>query len=172
MFVIYFSVLIAIKRAFYISHLMTRIDYSRYTLCYIIVAVFILVLLIIACIRIFGKPSATMRRYPPWISECPDYWDKVIHNGKVTCVRNESNANGRPVCNASPNHYNTNFSPPPQALYYNEGQQVNFNKSSLPDRCKWAKACDVYWEGISDVSCQDSNHFSQYATPTPLRPTS
>jgi hypothetical protein len=147
---------------------MTNIDYSRYTICYIVIIVYVFVLLVLAAIKVFGKPANVMRRYPPWITECPDYWDKVIENGKVYCKRNETNANGRKQCNAMQGNYNSGYNPPPQALFYTDGKEVQFNNSSLPDRCKWAKACDVYWEGISDVSCSDTRHFSQYAKPTPL----
>lgn len=152
---------------------MAKIDYSRYTIFYIIVIISILVLLIIAAIKIFGGPAAVMRRYPPWISECPDYWDKVIENGQVYCKRNVANPNGRSSCNASPGNYNsTHNKPPPQALYYTDGEVVQFNKSSLPERCQWSKACDVYWEGISDANCGDMQHFNQYTQPTPLTPSS
>jgi len=149
---------------------MVQIDYSRYTISYIIIIVFVLVLLIIAAIQIFGKPSSTLRRYPPWISECPDYWDKVIVNGAVSCRRSERNPNGRMQCSAAPNSYNASYSPPPQALNYIQDENVNFNRSSLVDRCKWAQACDVYWEGISDQNCTDTTHFSQYSLPARLSP--
>ena len=148
---------------------MANIDYSRYTLCYIMIAVCILVMLIIGAIKLFGGPEGTMKRYPPWISECPDYWIRTMgSDGTVYCQRDEANPNGRSTC--SSNSYNTQSSyKPPQQLIYPEGVPVPINNATMIDKCQWANACDIYWEGVSDVSCTDTSHFQSYTNPAKLK---
>ena len=138
------------------------------------IAVCILVMFIIGAIKLFGGPEATMKRYPPWISDCPEYWIRTIDSdGNVLCQRDDANPNGRVKCSSNPNDYNTQLSskPPPQQLMYQEGAPVKINQKgvSMGDKCQWAKACDIYWEGVSDVSCTDTTHFNNYVTPSNLK---
>ena len=143
---------------------MTNVDYGRYTICFVIIAVFVFVFLTISAIKLFGGTASVMRRYPPWLSECPDYWTKVHTRNGTVCQRDPANANGRETCNATPGSYNYTKRPPPSSLYYENGSAVPFSQASLTDRCTWAKACDVYWEGLSEVACTDNaDYFDQYS---------
>jgi len=139
---------------------MENIDLSRYTIALVIISVVILLFLTVMAIRMFSAPRTTMRRFPPWLSECPDFWVKEGDK----CVPDPHNANGRPVCNNDPGNSNEQVNwNVPQGLNYSEGEGVDFSKAPLNDRCKWAQACDVHWEGISDQSCTNNDdYFHRY----------
>jgi hypothetical protein len=81
---------------------MENIEFSRYTIALIIITVFILLFLTIVAIRLFSAPRTTVRRFPPWLSECPDFWVKEGNK----CVPDPQNANGRQVCNNDPGNSN------------------------------------------------------------------
>ena len=108
----------------------------------------------------FGAPVTTLRRFPPWISDCPDFWLKQGNE----CVPDSTNPNGRQVCNNAPGNFNDDVDwNVPSNLTYNLNEGVDFSTSSLSDRCKWAQACDVYLEGISDQACRNNeDHFQKY----------
>ena len=144
---------------------MVEIDYSRYTIAYVVIAVFVFAFLVVVSIQLFGGSPSGMRRYPPWISECPDYWQRRIGaNNEVVCVPNEKNPNGKINCNSAMGNYNPTYGKPPGSVRQVGGEGgVTFQNASLPDRCKWARSCDVFWEGISDVACKgNSKHFNKY----------
>lgn len=139
---------------------MAKIESARYTVALVIIAVVVFMYLTIIAIRLFSTPLTTMRRFPPWLSECPDFW---VKDGD-RCVPDTNNANGRQVCNNAPGNYNENVDwNVPEQLHYNLNEGVDFSKSPLNERCKWAQACDVHWEGISDQSCTNNDdHFQKY----------
>lgn len=138
---------------------MANIELSRYTVALVIISVFVLLYLTIVAIRMFAAPRTTMRRFPPWLSECPDFW---VKDGDK-CKPEPNNPNGRAVCSNHPNNHNEHVSwLVPSNLDYAQDEGVSFSNHSLRDRCKWAQACDVHWEGISDQSCTDQDHFHRY----------
>ena len=139
---------------------MARIDYSRYTVAFIIISVFVFIFLTVVSIRMFGSPSTTLRRFPPWLSECPDFW---LKKGNM-CVRDPKNPNGRQVCDNVPGNFNDNVDwTVPRNLQYSLNEGVDFSTTPLNERCQWAQACDVNWEGISDQACRNNeDYFKQY----------
>jgi hypothetical protein len=70
---------------------------------------------------------------------------------------------GLPKCghvNHSPD-YNYSFD---RKTTYNtlDGEaSVDFKGLSLKDKCRWSKACEVYWQGISDKPCTGAS-FKKY----------
>ena len=88
-----------------------------------------------------GKGSKV--RYPPWITECPDYWSS---DGLGGCKYHPNN--GNPVCN------NTGLSI--MADYDSTSEtplNPNLSKLSFVEKCKWSNKCGINWEGISDKPC-------------------
>ena len=137
---------------------MAKNDYSRYTIALIIIAVFVFIFLTIVAIRLFGTPVTTLRRFPPWLSECPDFWMKQGNK----CVPDPDNPNGRQVCNNEPGNMNPNVNwTVPRNLQYSLHDGVDFSQTPLNERCQWAQACDVYWEGISDQACRNNDDYFQ-----------
>lgn len=146
---------------------MPKINYSLYPVTYAIVAVIVFVTLTVISIKLFGQPKSMLRRYPPWIGECPDYWIRVVSpDGTVSCQRDPNNANGLGKCNVTAGNYVSTQSMPSSDLVYggtSQANTVNFKGVSLAKRCNWAKSCGVFWEGVSDVSCTDTDHFNKYS---------
>ena len=137
---------------------MAKIESSRYTVALVIIAVVVFLVLTIAAIRLFSTPLTTMRRFPPWLSDCPDFWIK--DGDKCKPDPKSSNANGRQVCNNQPGNYNEKVDwNVPAGLEYNLNEGVDFTGKPLNERCKWAQACDVHWEGISDQGCTNNDDY-------------
>lgn len=107
------------------------------------IVLFIYILYLINTVYAISDMKSTTQ-YPPWISPCPDYWS---NKGNNKCVRTQNN--GMLSC-ANQAGVNT-------ALNYDFSTQsanpVDFTNFSLKDKCNWANACKVYWEGINDNPC-------------------
>ena len=136
---------------------MARIIPGRYTIAIVLFVIIVFVVLTIAAIRVFGHTQPSLQRFPPWISECPPYW---TNEGNSTCSYNPNQPNGKPSCTAADELSDT--STVVKRLRYANSSPVDFSPATLSDRCKWAKKCGVYWEGISDQSCSDQTHFKKY----------
>jgi len=71
--------------------------------------------------------------YPPTIANCPDYWeDQSDSNNGAKCV-NVKNL-GNPSCSNS--------------MDFSTGQWMG--DSGKCNKSKWAKTCNLTWDGISD----------------------
>lgn len=143
---------------------MANIDFSRFTAVYIIVAVYAIIFLTVRAIAYFSQDSVTVKRFPPWLSPCPDYW---TYDGNNKCIKppNSTLSQGLPKCNAvhhSPD-YKFSFSGK-NAYNTTEGEAtVDFSNMDFPQKCNWSKACEVYWQGISDRPCT-ADSFKQYTS--------
>lgn len=137
---------------------MARILPGRYTLAIILFVIIVFIVLTIAAIRYFGHASPTLQRFPPWISECPPYW---VNEGNSKCSYNPNQPNGLAACKSELQGTSNRV----QKLAYAESSPVDFSSVPLKDRCVWAKKCQVYWGGISDQNCNDSNHFNKFSLP-------
>lgn len=138
---------------------MARIIPARYTLAIVLFIIVVFIVLTIGAIRLFGYTPPSIQRYPPWVSQCPDYW---INNGDGTCTYNTATPNGFPTCDSTTNSGKA----PASDLMYTPNKPVHVNKYSWKDLCKWTKSCDIYWEGISDQNCNDQKHFNNYSSPS------
>jgi hypothetical protein len=102
---------------------------------------------ILGMIYSFYSTKKDVINYPPWVSPCPDYW---ANTGNGKCEKVASNGNN--ICK------NINgVSPMLQYPDISGKSEVDFTKVSNVDKCKWANACNVYWEGISDKPCVESS---------------
>ena len=147
---------------------MVEIVVSKYTPAIVLFVIFLFVYFTVWAIRFFGHDESHVRRFPPWLSPCPDYW--THQNGR--CFRTTDAANGRDKCGPLRDNYNSQVGAPPnghQMAYTsvsdpstNESSGVDLSKFSWPDKCKWAKSCDIYWEGVSDKDCGDKDAFSEW----------
>lgn len=123
-----------------------------YTIIFTITVIIAIITLTFMAITMFlGREGAV---WPPDVSECPDYW---LANSDGSCTPQPSvgNIGSRP--NPPPAPFTcTTFVPNDN----NGGsyQNVLANKTDLTPsgpRCarqRWANACGVYWDGISDIS--------------------
>ena len=129
---------------------MARIIPARYTLAIVLFILVVFIVLTIGAIRLFGSTPPSIQRYPPWLSQCPDYW---TNNGDGTCTYNAATPNGKPTCSNGDD----------KNLHYTQTTKVPVNKYSWKDLCNWCGNCQIYWEGVSDQNCGDSKHFSNYS---------
>ena len=83
------------------------------------------------------------RRFPPWVSSCPDYWTQ---NSDGSCMK--AKANGNETCGNTSSITN-NLS----ANYSAINPSAKLQQLSWVDKCKWSRLCNVQWEGVSDKAC-------------------
>lgn len=100
----------------------------------VIIAVVIL-LIVLVFIGIALSNNKYGEKWPPVVGDCPDYWVDMSGNGEAC-----HNTKNLGKCNLS-----------------NEGEQgsMNFNQApfnsstGLCSKYKWAKGCQVTWDGIT-----------------------
>tara|TARA_B110000858_G_C17650651_1_gene402507 strand:- start:375 stop:704 length:330 start_codon:yes stop_codon:yes gene_type:complete len=90
-------------------------------------AIILLVLALIAFAVVLYNRKFN-QEYPPVTAECPDYW--VDMNG--TCLNQKSLGNAS--CN--------------KRMNFSQGQWAGDNGMCLKQ--KWAKACDLTWDGVTN----------------------
>ncbi len=94
------------------------------------IAVLLITLAIVALALYRGKSNA---KYPPVVGHCPDYWvDESTTNNGAMC-RNVK-ALGKAACPRTMNFSTMDY----------QGTAGECKKK------KWAKECDVSWDGISN----------------------
>ena len=101
-----------------------------------VATVAIVILIITLCIIGIALYRAKYHsKYPPVIANCPDYWDasgNLDISNNFVCV-NSMNL-GSSTCSNQ-----MNFSTPSWQ-----------GRNSLCQKYKWAKSCDLTWDGITD----------------------
>ena len=105
------------------------------------------VLLIIALIitGVLVMKALMNEKYPPIISDCPDYWDVTYNSDKNLVCKNVSTINrGRSGCN--------NY---PVSQFLLNGSTDN---DILCEKYKWSKKCDIAWDGVTNNKdvCQNT----------------
>ena len=80
--------------------------------------------------------------YPPIISDCPDYWDVAYDSAKNKICQNNSINSG--IANSSNNCRNY-----PVDLFKASGSSIN---DIICEKNKWAKRCNIQWDGITNNS--------------------
>lgn len=90
------------------------------------------------------------------------------------CYRIQGLDNGRDKCGPRKGEYNAEIGPPPngQKMAYTAVSDpsadptsgVDLSQYSWADKCKWAKSCDVFWEGVSDKDCGDRSAFNDWSS--------
>lgn len=74
----------------------------------------------------------TNRKYPPVVGDCPDYWDSAEEGGKQIC-KNTKNIG---TCGKTMNFLSPQF----------------VGMDGICNKAKWAKSCELSWDGITNVS--------------------
>ena len=98
-------------------------------------AIVVLIILLIF-IGISMRNSDASSVWPPIIGDCPDYWVDLSGNGEACFNSHSLGKCNLPGKGAEKNTKNFNVDP--------------FNSSNgLCAKYKWAKTCDVTWDGIT-----------------------
>ena len=91
-----------------------------------------LLILALILIAIFAYSDRSQAEYPPVLANCPDYWlDRSAGKGSQ-CI----------------NTKNLGSSGCKRIMNFSTGEWKG--KSGLCKKSKWAKACDITWDGISN----------------------
>lgn len=148
---------------------MATLVIGKYMPAIVLFVVFLFVYVTIWAIRYFGHDTPYVRRFPPWLSPCPDYWTHF----EGRCYRTMDAANGRETCGSQPGKFNPDAGPPPQGskMSYSAVKDmsqatpssgIKMSDFSWGDKCKWTKSCDIFWEGVSDQDCSDKKAFDDW----------
>ena len=115
---------------------------GNFNITVLIVATVLLILGLII-IGFFIVKSIEDSEYPPVISDCPDYWDvDFSNNGFIQC-----NKNNAPTNTGSSN---TAECPAYPTASFNDATKSDADKLCL--KHKWAKDCNIHWDGITNNS--------------------
>lgn len=92
----------------------------------IVAGVILLIILVIVLYLVRNSRNKVV--FPPYIDQCPDYWE-VVDVNKCNNVSNIGTCSGT-----------VDFS----------GQKYT-GPSGIKEKAKWAKGCGVSWDGITNV---------------------
>ena len=101
----------------------------------IIVAIIVLIIVLVA-IGVILYQSTTNATWPPYLSDCPDYWVDLSSNG-AACLNTHRLGKCNIPSKDNPNTMNFDVSP------FNDSTNGSCNKYN------WAKGCNVEWDGIT-----------------------
>jgi len=108
------------------------------------IVLFIAIILLILALIVFGSMLySDAKVYPPTDAQCPDYWiDMSGGIGTSGYCINEKNL-GKGSC--------------PNRMNFNTGMWTG--EDGLCNKLKWAKACDLTWDGITNnpTACSGDN---------------
>lgn len=101
-----------------------------------IATILLIITLIIIGINIYKKKYLMV--YPPVSADCPDYWLDESDGNASKCV----NAKNLGTCNNKIMNFSTS---------------MWAGNVGLCNKAKWAKACDLTWDGVtnSSIDCQN-----------------
>lgn len=119
---------------------------GNFNITVLIVATVLLILGLII-IGFFIVKSIEDSEYPPVISDCPDYWDvDFSNNGFIQCNKNNAPTNLGTI--------ETTRCPDTRLTYptasFNDATKSDADKLCL--KHKWAKDCNIQWDGITNNS--------------------
>jgi hypothetical protein len=100
------------------------------------IIIFIIMIILISVILYYNKYDV---KFPPTISECPDYWiDQGSNKGGINGVMTQKCVNVKNLGNLSC------------------GKEMDFTteewqgSNGLCNKYNWAKSCDLTWDGITN----------------------
>ena len=96
----------------------------------VVAIVLLLLVLIVVGVALYKKKYSG--DFPPVVGDCPDYWI-AINNGTNNICSNVKNL-GRAKC--------------PKTMNFNQPNWTGTN--GLCNKSKWARACDLTWDGITN----------------------
>ena len=106
----------------------------------------ILLILLLTVVGLMMKNKNRIDVYPPFQSQCPDYWG----------VNTDGTCNPNTTINRLPNSYNPKPSDLKKIRIDIPGGNVHdFSGNSLCDNKKWATQYSIEWDGVSNsiVKC-------------------
>ena len=118
---------------------------GNFNITVLIVATVLLILGLII-IGFFIVKSIEDSEYPPVISDCPDYWDVDFSNNLIKCENNNAAINKGSI--------DSTLCPASKLIY----PVADFNDATKSDadilclKQKWAKNCNIHWDGITNNS--------------------
>ena len=90
----------------------------------------IAIFIVLMCLIAVMMTSAKKSQiFPPQTGQCPDYW-QMTQNG---CLNSHSLGDG--TCQSP----------------------KDFSKSSMEDKCKFAKGCKITWDGVTNAETSDGS---------------
>ena len=99
------------------------------------VIILIILLIIVGLVMYYSSKNA---EFPPIVSECPDYWN-IQKNGNNTKCLNYLKVNPLTVSNND---------------RCNQIDTISFkdvtDEQTLCNKYKWAKSCNVIWDGVTN----------------------
>ncbi len=101
----------------------------------IIIAIIVLIITLVF-VGVMLYQSKKNEVWPPYLSDCPDYWVDLSSNG-VACLNTHRLGKCNIPSKGNPNTMNFNVYP------FNDETQGTCNKY------KWSKGCGVEWDGIT-----------------------
>ena len=130
----------------------TTLATKLYKPAIVIVVVFLVIYAVIWIVQFTQTGGDSKIRYPPYTSPCPDYWQNLGNNSCQPIAMQNSQGqpaqNGMKVCTSSDKTYSDEPLAEPQEIH--PDRPTEFSGLTNVDKCRWAKKCNVYWEGISD----------------------
>ena len=114
------------------------------------------IVLLIACIVLIGtliligvslKNVNKNVKFPPVVSDCPDFWQNVSQDGKTGLCENVNNLGT----------ISDNCSTIPNNMDFNQSQYQG--PEGLCEKKTWANNCNLTWDGITNNSavCYQTN---------------
>jgi hypothetical protein len=104
-------------------------DYFQKTVLFASIVIFIITLLVITFLIYRTKKTVI---YPPVVADCPDYWIEQAEGDSSSCI-NTKNL-GKSSCNTKMNFKTSQW----------------IGKQGLCNKSKWAKTCDLTWDGVTN----------------------
>jgi len=111
----------------------------------------IILIVSLSFIAFFLAKSLFEDSYPPIISECPDYWDVDYNSDNQIVCKNTSTINeGRggvsgDRCNIPSEGIN------PITLFDSQATGSGNNEDSvLCEKYRWARECNITWDGVTN----------------------
>jgi hypothetical protein len=89
-------------------------------------------------------------KWPYSVNNCPDYWiEREIENEDGSTINACINTKDLGTCDNNL-YYNMDTMEYPN----NDGTYIKFNSGPVADqsKCRWAKSCDLTWDGITNKS--------------------
>lgn len=97
-----------------------------------LMTLFLVLYFIFITYKIYSKKRKI--KFPPIDAECPNYY---IPKNKL----------GRKICIAKPMY----------KIYDKNCDMVDVTDMTELEKCNWSRACDIYWEGITNKKINNNN---------------
>tara|TARA_B100001093_G_scaffold438418_2_gene437777 strand:+ start:1045 stop:1413 length:369 start_codon:yes stop_codon:yes gene_type:complete len=107
----------------------------------VVVGATLVLIVSLIIVGVFVSKSLFENKFPPIISDCPDYWDVAYSNRNNVICKNKSTINagsGKYGCN--------NY---PTRRFRENGTN---EEDVLCSKYKWSKKCGIVWDGVTNNS--------------------